>query len=165
MMVHFGLSFALYCQRRYDEAIENAARAVELYPDYWLVHFGMGLAQAQQGSLQASIASLEKTLQLAPSSILATAFLAASYLRSGNPGCAEQLMDVVRQRGSKQYVSPFCFAVYNAALGNADAMFECLQAALGDHDPYLSRMDAEPYFDPFRSDPRYRDLMGRMNLA
>jgi tetratricopeptide (TPR) repeat protein len=165
MMVHFGLAFALYCQRRYDAAIENAARAVELYPDYWLVHFGMGLAQAQQGSLQASIASLEKTLQLAPSSILATAFLAASYLRSGNPGYAEQLMDVVRQRGSKQYVSPFCFAVYSAALGNADATFECLQAALGDRDPYLSRMDAEPYFDPFRSDLRYRDLMDRMNLA
>src|SRR5260370_5799496 len=34
MMVHFGLAFALYCERRYDEAIEQAARAVDLYPDY-----------------------------------------------------------------------------------------------------------------------------------
>jgi tetratricopeptide (TPR) repeat protein len=64
MMVHFGLAFALYCERRYDEAIEHAARAVDLYPDYWLVHFGMGLALSQNGSLQQSIASFEATLRL-----------------------------------------------------------------------------------------------------
>ena len=27
MMVHFGLAFALYCERRYDDAIEHAAKA------------------------------------------------------------------------------------------------------------------------------------------
>jgi TolB-like protein/Tfp pilus assembly protein PilF/tRNA A-37 threonylcarbamoyl transferase component Bud32 len=165
MMVHFGLAFALYCERRYDEAIEHAARAVELYPDYWLVHFGMGLAQAQRGSLQHSIASLERAVQLSPSFSLAAGFLAASYARSGNPDHAEKLMEEVRQRSSKHYVSAVCFAVYDAAVGQADKTFEFLQAALAERDPYLTRMDAEPYFDPFRSDPRYRDLLGRMNLA
>ena len=52
-MVHFGLAFALYCQRRYDDAIEHAEKAVDLYPDYWLVHFAMGLALSQKGSLAA----------------------------------------------------------------------------------------------------------------
>jgi eukaryotic-like serine/threonine-protein kinase len=165
MMVHFGLAFSIYCRRRFDEAIEYAARAVELYPDYWLVHFGMGLAQAQKGLLQESIASLEKAVRLSPSFTLATAFLAASYARSGNPGHAEELMEEVRRRSSEHYVSPFCFGVYEAALGQADRMFEFLQAALAERDPYLTRMDSEPYFDPFRSDPRYRDLLGRMNLA
>ena len=44
-------------------------------------------------------------------------------------------------------------------------MFEFLEAALADRDPYLTRMDAEPYFDPYRSHPRYRDLLDRMNLG
>jgi serine/threonine-protein kinase len=165
MMVHFGLAFALYCERRYDEAIEHAARAVELYPDYWLVHFGMGLAQAQKGSLQQSIASLEKTAQLSPSFSLAACFLAASFARSGSPGYAERLMEELRQRSSRHYVSPFCFAVYEASLGNADKTFGFLQSALAERDPYLTRLHAEPYFDPLRSDPRYRDLLGKMNLA
>jgi hypothetical protein len=34
-------------------------------------------------------------------------------------------------------------------------MFESLQAALAERDPYLARIEAEPYFDPFRSDPSY----------
>ncbi len=92
MMVHFGLAFAFYCERQYDSAIEHAARAVDIYPDYWLVHFVMGLALSQKGSLHESIASL------------------------------------------------------------------------AERDPYLTRMDAEPYFEPFRSDPRYRSLLVAMNL-
>ena len=165
MMVHFGLAHALYCGRRYDEAIEHAARAVDLYPDYWLVHFGMGLAQSQKGLFQQSIASLEKTVHLSPSFSLATAFLAASCARSGDQDHAEKLMEELRQRSSQHYVSPFCFAVYDAALGQPDRMFEFLQAALAERDPYLTRIDSEPYFDAFRSDPRHRDLLGKMNLA
>ncbi len=165
MMVHFGLAFALYCKHQYDDAIEHAATAIDLYPDYWLVHFAMGLALSQKGHLQQSIASLEATLRLSPSFTLATGFLAASYVRSGNPGHAEKLIEEVMERSSKHYVSPICFAVYHAALGQADRMFEFLQAALAERDPYLTRMDAEPCFEPFRSDPRYRDLLNRMNLG
>ena len=165
MMVHFGLAHALYCDRRYDEAIEHAARSVELYPDYWLVHFGMGLAESQNGSLEQSIVSLERAVQLSPSFSVATAFLAASYVRSGDLDRAEKLMEQLRQRSSEHYVSPFCFGVYNAVLGRADRMFESLQAALAERDPYITRINSEPYFDPFRSDPRYRDLLGKVNLA
>jgi serine/threonine protein kinase/Tfp pilus assembly protein PilF len=165
MMVHYGLAFALYCQRRYDEAIEHAARAVDLYPDYWLVHFGMGLALSQNDSLQQSIASFETTLRLSPFFTLATGFLAAAHVRCGNLSDAERLMEEVMERRSKQYVSPACFGIYHAALGHADSMFEFLQAALSERDPYLTRMDAEPYFDPFRSDPRYHEILNRMNLG
>src|SRR3984885_2682583 len=165
MMVHYGLAFAFYCERRYDEAIEHAALAVDLYPDYWLVHFGLGLAHAQKGSIQQSINSLEATVRLSPSFTLATGFLAASYARSGDLGRAEKLMEEVRERSLKHYVSPACFGVYQAALEQADSMFAFLQAALAERDPYLTRIDAEPYFDPFRSDPRFRALLERMNLG
>jgi serine/threonine protein kinase/Tfp pilus assembly protein PilF len=165
MMAHFGLAFALYCKRQYDEAIAHAARAVDLYPDYWLVHLGMGLALSQKGSLQQAIASLEKAVELSPSFTLTAGFLAAAYARSGDPGRAEKLMDDVMERSSKHYVSPACFSIYHAALGQADNTFKFLQAAFAERDPYLTRMAAEPYFDPFRSDPRYRNLLQGLNLA
>jgi hypothetical protein len=74
-------------------------------------------------------------------------------------------MDKVRESSSTRYVTPACFAIYHAAVGHGDKMFEFLEAALGERDPYLTRMDAEPYFDPFRADPRYRRLLERMNLG
>jgi serine/threonine-protein kinase len=165
MMVHFGLAFAYYCEGRYDEAIEHASGAVELYPNYWLVHFGLGLALAQKGSLEKAIASFESALRLSPTFTLSTGFLAAAYAQSGNSSHAEKLMEEVRERSSKQYISPACFGVYQAAIGQADKMFEYLEAALAERDPYLTRMDAEPHFGTYRSDPRYRDLLGKLNLS
>ena len=44
-------------------------------------------------------------------------------------------------------------------------MFDFLRSALAERDPYLTRMDAEPCFEPFRADPRYSDLLNRMNLG
>ncbi len=165
MMAHFGMAFAFYCQRRYDAAIEHAAKAVEIYPEYWLVHLVMGMTLSQKGLHEQAIASLEKTVQLSPSFALAAGFLAAAYLRAGMKERAEKLMDRVRERGSRQFVSPTCFGVYYAALGEPEKMFEYLDAAFALRDPYLTRMDAEPYFEPYRSDPRYRELLRKMNLG
>jgi TolB-like protein/tRNA A-37 threonylcarbamoyl transferase component Bud32 len=165
MMVHFGLAFALYCNGQYDAAIEHAGTAVDLYPDYWLVHFAMGLALFQKGRLEQSIVSLETTFRLAPSFVQAATLLASLYVRSGNPGRGERLIEEVRGRSVNGYVTPACYGFYHAALGQADSMFECLQAGLAERDPYLTRMDAEPCFASYRDDPRYRELLGRMNLT
>jgi serine/threonine protein kinase/tetratricopeptide (TPR) repeat protein len=164
MMVHFGLAFALYCQRRYRSAVEHARRAVDLYPDYWLVHFAMGLALSRDGSLQQAIASFETTVRLSPSFAHAAGFLASAYAEAGERDRAEKLMEETRERGRRAFVSPAVFAIYHAALGQAERMFEDLDAALAERDPYLTRMDAEPLFEPFRSDPRYRGLLARMKL-
>ncbi len=164
MMVHFGLAFALYCQRRYRSAIEHARRAVDLYPDYWLVHFAMGLALSRDGSLEQAIASFETTVRLSPSFAHAAGFLASAYAEAGDRDRAETLMDETRERGTRAFVSPAVFAIYHAALGQAERMFEDLDAALAERDPYLTRMDAEPLFERFRSDPRYRGLLARMKL-
>src|SRR5262252_10287768 len=52
----------------------------------------------QKGLLRQSIASLEKAVQLSPSFSVATAFLAASYQRSGDQDYAKELMEQLRQR-------------------------------------------------------------------
>jgi tetratricopeptide (TPR) repeat protein len=164
MMVHFGLAFAFYCQGQYDVAIEHAARSVEIYPDYWLVHFALGMAQSHRGLLQESIGSLETTVRLSPAFTLSAGFLAAAYTRAGRQDQADELMRNVAERNSRQFISPSCFAVYHAALGQANKMFGFLESAWTERDPYLTRMHAEPYFEPFRSDERYRSLLERMKL-
>jgi serine/threonine-protein kinase len=164
MMGHFGLAFAFYCQRRYDAAIEHAARTVEIYPDYWLAHFIMGVTLSQTGAHEEAIVSLEKTLQLSPTFTMAAGFLAAALVRAGEKGRAESLMAEITAKSKKQFVPPACFAVYHASVGETEKMFEYLEAAFAQCDPYLTRMDAEPYFDAYHADARYRSLMKRMNL-
>jgi hypothetical protein len=56
------------------------------------------------------------------------------------------------------------FAIYLGGIGQADRMFECLEAALSECDPYMTRVDSEPNFEPYRADARYVTLLRRMNL-
>jgi serine/threonine protein kinase/Tfp pilus assembly protein PilF len=164
MMVHFGLGFALYCEKRYDEAIDHAAKNLELFPEYWLLHFLMGMAKSQEGSFQGAIASLGENLRLFPTFTLAAGFLAAAYAKSGRSEQAEKVMTDLAKRDPQQYVAPACHSIYEAAAGRPDRMFEFLEAAWVERDPYLTRIDAEPYFEPYRSDPRFRALLAKMNL-
>jgi serine/threonine protein kinase/Tfp pilus assembly protein PilF len=165
MLVHFGMAYALYCQRKYDRAIEHASKSVELYPDFWLVHYALGLAQSQVGLLDDAMVSLETTVRLSPAFTQAVGFLAAAYFRAGKSEQAKKLIEEIREKGTRQFVSPLCFAVYYAAKGEADKMFESMNTALAEHDPTLSRVNTEPYFDPYHGDPRYRELMKKINLS
>jgi eukaryotic-like serine/threonine-protein kinase len=165
MMAHFGLAFAYYCQKRYDVAVEHAARAVEIYPDYWLVHLVMGMTLSQKGEIHQAIVSLERTVQLSPFFTPAAGFLAAAYFRVGMKERAEEIMAEVAEKSRKQFVSPVCFAIYHAAAGDVEKTFEFLEAAFAQRDPYLTRIDAEPYFDSFRAEPRYHELMKKMKLS
>ena len=164
MMVHFGLGFALYCQRRFEEAIEHAAKTLDLFPQYWLLQFLMGMALGQKGMWQEAKTSLEANLHMAPTFTLATGFLAAAFSRLGKPDHAESAMKELANGKPERHVSPACFGIYEAAIGRPDKMFEFLDAAWSERDPYLTRIEAEPYFDPYRSDPRFVALLGKMNL-
>ena len=64
--MHFGLGVTLYCQGRYDEAVEHAAEPLDLFPEYWLISFLKGMALSQEGLLEESILSLEANLWLSP---------------------------------------------------------------------------------------------------
>jgi hypothetical protein len=70
----------------------------------------------------------------------------------------EKLIDEVNKRRLTDFVSPACFAVYCAAVGKTTEMFEFLEAALAERDPYLTRMDSEPHFSSYRADQRYSAL-------
>ena len=50
-------------------------------------------------------------------------------------------------------------------LGDKDRVFESLNRACEDRAPLITRVKADPFFAPLRSDPRYASLLRRMNLT
>jgi hypothetical protein len=56
-------------------------------------------------------------------------------------------------------------AMYYAAAGEVDAMFEALEGARRGNDYYIIQIQYLPFFDGYRADPRYQALLQKMNLA
>jgi hypothetical protein len=42
---------------------------------------------------------------------------------------------------------------------------EALDEAHRQHDVFLLHVQAQPFFDPYRADPRFQTLLQKMNLA
>jgi len=83
------------------------------------------------------------------------ASLADAYQTSGKEGYWRWRLD--QQTG----LSPVIYAY----LGEKDQMFEQLEEAYEERDANaLRNLQSHPAYDPLRDDPRFQDLLRRMNL-
>ncbi|MGA7408886.1 MAG: protein kinase [Bryobacteraceae bacterium] len=165
MNAHFGLAFSYYLGRDYEKAIHYGHKALDIDANFWLLHLVVGVAQLRRGALEAAIDSLRKTLAVAPFYSLALSLLAAAHVQANQRERAEQVIGRLREISTKAYVSKVSFAIYHAALDDADEVFHYLSAAIDDREPFITRMIADEGFDPFRGDPRFPVLLERMKLG
>jgi tetratricopeptide (TPR) repeat protein len=80
-------------------------------------------------------------------------------------GKRDEAMKIVRKalQSDPKYVSPVLMTWAYAALGEHDAAFAWLERAYVERSgiPYPR---THPAFDPLRSDPRFQDLLRRLNF-
>jgi eukaryotic-like serine/threonine-protein kinase len=165
MNAHFGLAFAYYLSRDYEQAIRAAEQALDIDDNFWLIHLVVGAAELRRGKLSDATGSLRKTLEMAPFYSLALGLLAAAHGLGGEHELAEQAIRRLSDMADKGYVSQVSFALYHAAQGDADRVFRFLGAAVDDREPFITRMIADEGFDAYRDDPRFQVLLDRMKLA
>jgi TolB-like protein/DNA-binding winged helix-turn-helix (wHTH) protein len=154
------LGQALYHARRYDDALRQLRRTLEMFPDrgerlYWQIAevyeqksmFGEAFAARQQAL------SLNKDPQVAA---LVTP-LGEAYKRAGYRGWllkSAQLQEQGHLCGAHEY------ALLN---DEADAM-SCLERAYQDHSVTTLFIRTAPELDSIRSSPRFRDLVRRIGF-
>ena len=70
----------------------------------------------------------------------------------------------LRTMSRTSYVSAFTFALVHVGLGEKDQAFLWLHKAYDERVPELVFLKVDPRFDSLRSDPRYQDLLKRINF-
>ena len=91
--------------------------------------------------------------------------LAYAYAVSGKRDEALKILNEQKRLAKERYISPYNFAIIYTGLGDKDRAFEALNRAV-DEDVYvMTQFPSRPMFDSLRSDPRYKDLLKRMNRA
>ncbi len=88
--------------------------------------------------------------------------LGYAYARSGEENKAWELLEQARERGA----DPGSIAILYAALGEHDRAIEWLERAFDKEawETVLFNIKVFPMLDPLRSDPRFQDLLRRMNF-
>jgi TolB-like protein/tRNA A-37 threonylcarbamoyl transferase component Bud32/Tfp pilus assembly protein PilF len=157
-----GTIFLIFA-RQYDEAIEQARRALELEPRFGLAVGFQGLAYAEQGRFAEAVASLEKAAQLDKGAMVAL-FRAHVHAVAGNKSEAAKLVNEVEKDAEHAYICPYEIATAYVSLRNNDKAYEWLRRGIEERADCMAWLGVEPWMEPFRSDRRYPQLLREVGL-
>jgi serine/threonine-protein kinase len=162
VLANINVAAVFYTARRYDEAIETLQKTLELDSNSFIAYLFLGYAYAGKGMHREAINSFQKVIDLGDESSSTQIYLAAAYVQAGEREKAQAIL--IKLRRGKEYVSAGELAILHAALGDKEAALTSLEKAYVEHDYQLQFLKVDRGFDPLRSDPRFQELIRRMNF-
>jgi len=145
---------------RYDEAIAEAKKALELDPKFRVSYGILRRAYSRKGMHQEAIAAAQRLVELNPNG--GNTQLGIAYALAGR---REQALAIAAKLKREAPDTADLSALFYAALGDRDAALRALEAAYERHGtafPWI-RVHGSGW-DDFRDDPRFQDLLRKMNL-
>ena len=160
-LVNVGPGVILFCQRQYDRAIEELQKTLELDPNYFWTHFLLGETYLNKGEYGKAIAALDRGN--VPQ--FRDGHLGYAYAVSRQPEKARQLVEELQAGSQPEHLVPYHLAMIYFGLGEKDKAFEWLDKSCEQRSPQLFWIKVIPELDSVRSDPRFQNILRRMNLA
>jgi len=162
-----AVPYVYFHQRQYDAAIDLYLKARERYPKNVQLHFFFAEAYVANRMYEEGIAEMRKALEIdnAPERHGGYPMLAYAYAMAGKRSEALKILHEQEQAAKERYISPYNFAMIYTGLGDKNRAFEYLNEALDERAQPLVHLKSRPVWDPLRSDPRYAELLRRINLT
>src|SRR5258708_1878748 len=150
--------------RGYDEAIEQYEKALELDPRLGQTLCMLGLTYAYKLMPEPAVAASRKGVELVPGASFLIALLGDTYASAGYRDEAHKILEELREVSKQRYVTPYAVGRIYAALDMKDEAFQWLETAYRDRAALVACLKADPRLDNLRADPRFKDLLRRMNF-
>jgi len=148
----------------YDEAIGLARKDVQANPKNAWAHVTLGMAYEQKFLIKEAIVEFQNALDNWKESFLPLAGLGHAYGIAGKRREAQEILEKLLEKSKQSYVSAYDIAAVYIGLGERDQAFEWLSKALAERSGFLVYIKCDHRFDVLRSDPRFLELMRKMNL-
>jgi serine/threonine-protein kinase len=163
LVINTALGMQLYNVRRYDEAIVQLKKTLELNSQYVRAHVMLGACYVQKKMLAEAVEELELASRLAGGDELVPE-LGHAYAVAGQTDKARIVLERTLERRRTEYVSPVGLAFIYVGLGEENEAFGWLQRAYEERAQILDWLTVEPALDELRSDPRFLELVERIGL-
>ena len=162
VIINADLGSVLCSARRYDAAIEQLRKTVEMNPRFYYAHWNLGQALEVKGLVNEASAEYEKAIAL-DDDPLSPGLLAHLYAKIGKKDKALQLLERLRETSQRRYVTPYIFAIIHLGLGEKEQAMGFLEKTYEDRDGYnLAFIKVDPFLDPLRGDPRFEALVEKI---
>jgi serine/threonine-protein kinase len=158
-----NLGDTLVFARRYDEAIAQYKRTLVSNPSFAYAHRALGWAYGSKGMYPEAIAETRTSIELNNASS-AKGFLGLWLAKSGKRDEAVKLLGELKQESTRGYVQSYDFALIYVGLGDKEEALNHLEKHLSSRAETANTYAVAPELDDLRSEPRFKEMLKRMNL-
>jgi TolB-like protein/DNA-binding winged helix-turn-helix (wHTH) protein len=150
--------------RDYPDLIESSKKWLLLDPKDWSLHLALGIGFEGTGKLQEAIFEYQQAIAMSGGSEGVVA-LAHAFRAIGKKAEAEKILRDLERKAKKSSASPYTMATVYAGLDENEKAFEFLEKAYSEKSLGLAgSIKSDMLLDGLRSDPRFRDLLRRIDL-
>ena len=156
-----------YCSHQFDRAVEELQKTIAIFnmePSTGYPHNILAKSYLEKGMFEAAIAEEQKAIKVFGESPLLLATLGNMYGAAGKRAEALKILKQLKEQSKQKYVSPYDVALVDIGLRDKDQALLWLEKAYQAHSNDMSDLKVDPMVDPLRSDPRFQDIMRRMNF-
>jgi serine/threonine protein kinase/tetratricopeptide (TPR) repeat protein len=164
LVLNMHMGWHLVYARQYEKAIEQCQKTLELDPTFILAHVFLGQAYEQSGASSDAIAAFERAVELSRRHPTYLADLGHGLAVAGRRADALKVLAELHGRSSQCYVAARSIAEIHLGLGEVDEAFAWLERGFQQRNGWLIHIRENPRYDCLRGDPRYVDLVRRMNF-
>jgi len=165
LIINTLLGWAPHYDRRYDEAIVQYHKTLEMDAGFVPAHFFLGLTYVQKSMFEDAIAEFQQAASLFGDSALFTVVQGYAYAAAGDLEQARKVLQEMATVTDERYIHSYYTAAVHLALGDAKAAFAWLNQACEERDTWMAFLGVDPIWDPVRSDRRFIELLQKVGLG
>ncbi len=161
--ITLDVASAFAWQGKYEVAKQQARKAGDLEPTFFLPHFMSGWIDIEAGKISDAIPELQKA-NAVDSPTWVAAWLGYAYGASGDRSHAMAAIEEQNKRSLHGYIQPWNLAIIYLGLGDRQRALDGLEKAYAAHSEWMGWLKMDRIFDPLRSEPRFIALMKKLNF-
>ena len=152
-----------FMARKYEQAIADGQQATAAEPDAGSPHAWLSVAYVLAGRYKEGMAEAETGYRL-DNNPLHESILAAAYAKGDRKNDAEKTLADLKEKLKKRYSCSYEVGIAYVFLERRDMAFQLFEKAYQDRSDCMPMLGVDPRIDAIRSDPRYRELLRRLEL-
>jgi len=160
-----NLADAYIYASRWDEAIAQCKRVLEMKPDFFSANYCLVRAYVGKSVYREAVDEAEKLVRSMPEEPLVKAILGSIYGLAGLQEQAKEILGEMLELSKRQYVPPSLFMQLYFSIDEMDRMYEWMQKDYDEHDTTIPLWRWDPLVRKIWADPRFKDFEeGRLRI-